>query len=130
MGNFVVLRSVAPDGREVRVVLAHLRQGSVRMRTGGRVRAGEALGEVGNSGNTTEPHLHLGVTVSGVPGEPISGEGIPFPRRGSRYAEGRFGGSPFLPSRDAGEKEGVRREGATMFGKAAAPVSPFSASPR
>ena len=77
-GNFVVLRAVAPDGREVRVVMAHLRQGSVRVRVGDGVRAGDPLGEVGNSGNTTEPHLHLGVTVGGAPGEPLSGEGVPF----------------------------------------------------
>lgn len=83
-GNFVVLRAEAPDGREVRIVMAHLRQESVRVQVGETVRAGEPLGEVGNSGNTTEPHLHLGVTVGGTPGEPLSGEGVAF------TVEGRF----------------------------------------
>ena len=43
------------------VLLAHLRQGSVRVEPGQAVRAGEPLASVGNSGNTTMPHLHLQV---------------------------------------------------------------------
>ena len=43
------------------VVLAHLRQGSLRVGEGDRVRAGDPLALVGNSGNTTMPHLHLQV---------------------------------------------------------------------
>jgi hypothetical protein len=43
------------------VVLAHLRQGTLRVREGDRVRTGDPLALVGNSGNTTMPHLHLQV---------------------------------------------------------------------
>ena len=43
------------------VVLAHLRQGTLRVGEGDRVRAGDPLALVGNSGNTTMPHLHLQV---------------------------------------------------------------------
>jgi hypothetical protein len=50
---------VAMSCGDLRVELAHLRQGSVAVETGERVRAGELIGEVGNSGNTTEPHLHI-----------------------------------------------------------------------
>ncbi|HEY0037040.1 MAG TPA: M23 family metallopeptidase, partial [Longimicrobium sp.] len=39
-------------------VLAHLRSGSVAVRTGDRVTRGQRLGECGNSGNSSEPHLH------------------------------------------------------------------------
>ena len=39
--------------------LAHLRPGSVAVRVGDTVRQGQQIGEVGNSGNTTEPHLHM-----------------------------------------------------------------------
>jgi Peptidase family M23 len=82
-GNFVLLRATSPDGREVRVLLAHLQQGSVMVQAGMRVRAGQIIGRVGNSGNTTEPHLHLGVsvgdgTVGGELNDPLSGEGVPF----------------------------------------------------
>lgn len=37
----------------------HMKQGSVRVKAGDRVEAGMPLGEVGLSGNTEFPHLHL-----------------------------------------------------------------------
>lgn len=42
-------------------VLAHLRQGTLRVGVGERVRKGDPLALVGNSGNSTMPHLHLQV---------------------------------------------------------------------
>jgi hypothetical protein len=41
------------------LLLAHLKKGSVRVRSGQTVSAGEPIGQVGNSGNTSEPHLHI-----------------------------------------------------------------------
>lgn len=43
------------------VLLAHLQHGSLRVKEGDSVRIGDALAAVGNSGNTTLPHLHLQV---------------------------------------------------------------------
>lgn len=42
-------------------LLAHLRRGSLQVRVGEAVEAGQTLGAVGNSGNTVMPHLHLQV---------------------------------------------------------------------
>ncbi|HUP62651.1 MAG TPA: M23 family metallopeptidase [Thermoanaerobaculia bacterium] len=53
-GNHVVVRCGDAD-----VWLAHLQRGSVRVRAGASVARGALLGRVGNSGNTTEPHLHV-----------------------------------------------------------------------
>jgi murein DD-endopeptidase MepM/ murein hydrolase activator NlpD len=39
-------------------LLAHLERGSVRVRAGERVARGQVVGRVGNSGNSTAPHLH------------------------------------------------------------------------
>ncbi|MFH1807540.1 MAG: M23 family metallopeptidase, partial [Pseudomonadota bacterium] len=39
--------------------LAHLRQGSLRVSPGQRVQAGQVLAQVGNSGRSDAPHLHL-----------------------------------------------------------------------
>jgi len=41
------------------VELAHLQHGSVSAQVGASVSAGDDIGKVGNSGNTTEPHLHI-----------------------------------------------------------------------
>ena len=41
--------------------LAHLRAGSFRVAVGERVTTGQPIAECGNSGNSTQPHLHLQV---------------------------------------------------------------------
>jgi murein DD-endopeptidase MepM/ murein hydrolase activator NlpD len=56
LGNHVVLDL---GGGGVYAVLAHLRRGSLRVAKGQRVAAGEQVAECGNSGNSTEPHLHF-----------------------------------------------------------------------
>jgi hypothetical protein len=57
VGNHVVIEI----GPARYVLLAHLRSGSVAVKEGQVVRAGEPLGRCGNSGNTSQPHLHLQV---------------------------------------------------------------------
>ncbi|KPP98022.1 M23 family metallopeptidase [Marinobacter sp. HL-58] len=53
-GNFVAIYCA-----DATVVLAHLQDGSVSLEPGDRVQSGDLLGRVGNSGNTSEPHLHM-----------------------------------------------------------------------
>jgi murein DD-endopeptidase MepM/ murein hydrolase activator NlpD len=55
-------------------LLAHLRRGSVAVRPGATVAAGQKLGECGNSGNTSEPHLHYHLQNTAVFGR---AEGLP-----------------------------------------------------
>ena len=57
VGNHVVIE-IAPARY---VLLAHLRRGSLAVSEGQVVRAGDPVGRCGNSGNTTQPHLHLQV---------------------------------------------------------------------
>ena len=40
---------------------AHLRPGTIRVRPGQRIRKGDVIGELGNSGNSVGPHLHFQV---------------------------------------------------------------------
>jgi hypothetical protein len=54
-GNTIVLQT---DLGEY-ILFAHLMQGSVQVEEGQEVRQGDPLALCGNSGNTTEPHLHL-----------------------------------------------------------------------
>lgn len=60
-GNHVVIATGA-DGPYI--LLAHLRKGSVEVAVGDQVQEGVALGACGNSGNSTQPHLHIQATDS------------------------------------------------------------------
>ncbi|KOX11031.1 peptidase M23 [Nocardiopsis sp. NRRL B-16309] len=55
-GNHVVM-SLAGGG--VFVALVHFRAGSVRVSVGERVVAGQHIADCGNSGNSTQPHVHM-----------------------------------------------------------------------
>ena len=70
-GNWVALE-IAP-GRYA--MYAHMQPGSLRFKKGDKVRRGQTLGLIGNSGNTTAPHLHL--HVSDRP-DWVDGEGVPY----------------------------------------------------
>ena len=59
-GNNVVER-IAPGQYAAYV---HLQPGSVRVKVGQRLRTGQVLGLLGNSGNSTGPHLHFGIQDS------------------------------------------------------------------
>ncbi len=58
-GNYVAILLAGAEGSPVFLLLCHLRRGSLRVAVGAAVHAGEAVGLCGNSGNTTEPHLHI-----------------------------------------------------------------------
>jgi murein DD-endopeptidase MepM/ murein hydrolase activator NlpD len=53
---------------------AHLKPFTVTVKVGARVKAGEVLGEVGNSGDSPEPHLHFHVMTNADPNE---ADGVP-----------------------------------------------------
>ena len=69
-GNYVTLRI----GPGVYLLYAHMKPGSVRVHVGERVRRGQLLGELGNSGNSATPHLHLQVQVT----PSFVSDGLPF----------------------------------------------------
>lgn len=54
LGNAVIIRHSADEVS----VLAHLKLGSARVNVGDRVEAGQVIGLCGNSGNSSEPHIH------------------------------------------------------------------------
>ncbi|WP_327594342.1 M23 family metallopeptidase [Streptomyces chartreusis] len=75
VGNHVVLDL----GDGTFALYAHLRNGSLAVREGDRVTAGQQLARCGNSGNSTEPHLHF--QLMDTP-DPDTARGIPFTWRG------------------------------------------------
>ena len=62
---------VAIDCGGVQVYIAHMQKGSVQVREGDAVDENSWIGNVGNSGNTSEPHLHIHAEKDGV-GVPIT----------------------------------------------------------
>jgi murein DD-endopeptidase MepM/ murein hydrolase activator NlpD len=70
-GNYVIL----DIGQGRFALYAHLQPGSVRVKAGDRVRKGDVLGLVGNSGNSSGPHLHFHVSDAN---SPLATEGLPF----------------------------------------------------
>ena len=70
-GNHVIVRV----GVGQYVLFAHLQSHSIRVRLHERVHRGEVIAKVGNSGNTTGPHLHFQVMNGNAA---IAAEGIPY----------------------------------------------------
>ena len=55
-------------------LLAHLQPGSLRLRVGDRVEAGVPVGRCGNSGNSSQPHLHYHLQDGP---QPFAADGLP-----------------------------------------------------
>ncbi|MBS1884777.1 MAG: M23 family metallopeptidase [Actinobacteria bacterium] len=70
-GNHVV---VAMGGGRY-AFYAHLQPGTVRVKVGQKVKVGQTLGLLGNSGNSNAPHLHFHVMDSP---HPLASNGVPY----------------------------------------------------
>lgn len=70
-GNSVVI----DIGGGLYMLYGHMQSGSIAVREGQRVTRGDRVGLVGNSGNTSAPHLHFHV-MDGP--SPLSSEGVPY----------------------------------------------------
>lgn len=84
-GNHILLRC-----GEVDILLAHFRPASLQVRAGQQVAVGQPVAEVGNSGSSSEPHLHIHAQTPGTAAAPYSGRPLPiqldgrFPVRNAR----------------------------------------------
>jgi hypothetical protein len=70
-GNYVILDL----GRGRYATFAHLQPKSLRVSVGSKVRRGQVLGLLGNSGNSDAPHLHFQITDGS---SALGSEGLPF----------------------------------------------------
>jgi murein DD-endopeptidase MepM/ murein hydrolase activator NlpD len=68
-GNHVIVQ-----GAGAYAVYAHLAPGTVAVTAGQTVRAGEVVGRVGHTGNSTAPHLHFHLMDSA---DPLRARGVP-----------------------------------------------------
>jgi murein DD-endopeptidase MepM/ murein hydrolase activator NlpD len=85
------------------VVLAHLRDGSLRVDVGDRIVAGQQLATCGNSGNSTQPHVHIQVMDAA---DPFIAHGLPMAFAHYRVWP-RRGGSPVVIRRGIPEESEV-----------------------
>jgi len=69
-GNYVMI----DHGKNEYSLYAHLQPGSVGVHVGDQVKAGDVIGKLGSSGNSTEPHLHFHVCDKS---DPLMCAGIP-----------------------------------------------------
>jgi murein DD-endopeptidase len=70
-GNHVIM----DIGNGLYAFYAHLQPGSVRVKVGDRVKRGQVLGLLGNSGNSSEPHLHFHICDAN---SELGSEGLPY----------------------------------------------------
>ncbi|ARX84645.1 MULTISPECIES: M23 family metallopeptidase [Streptomyces] len=79
VGNHIVLDL----GEGTYALYAHVQRGSLDVRAGDRVRAGQAIARCGNSGNSTEPHVHFqlmdGPDLNTARGVPFRWRGVGVP---------------------------------------------------
>jgi murein DD-endopeptidase len=62
-------------GGGVYAMYAHLQPGSLRVKVGDKVKRGQVLALVGNTGNSTEPHLHFQLMNGN---SPLGSDGLPY----------------------------------------------------
>jgi murein DD-endopeptidase MepM/ murein hydrolase activator NlpD len=82
------------------VYYAHLIQGSATVQVGDRVSRGQVIARLGNSGNSTEAHLHLHVTRAGLP---LTADNVPYVFDRFTFV-GSMAGDDIEPGPDAGER--------------------------
>lgn len=85
LGNHVILDL----GDGVYALYAHLQRGSVAVHEGDRVRTGQPVGRCGNSGNSSEPHVHFQLMDHPDPdaatGLPFRWQGVGLPANGTAF---------------------------------------------
>ncbi|MGV9288276.1 M23 family metallopeptidase [Streptomyces sp. NPDC003719] len=100
VGNHIVLDL----GEGTYALYAHVQRGSLGVRAGDRVVAGQVLGRCGNSGNSTQPHVHFqlmdGPDLDTARGVPFRWRGVGVPSGGEVFTAGADARAP-APSRGA-----------------------------
>jgi len=70
-GNHVIMEI----GNGLFAFYAHMQPGSLRVKVGDKVRRGQVLGLLGNTGNSSEPHLHFQICSAN---SELGSEGLPY----------------------------------------------------
>ncbi len=95
-GNHVIL----DIGGGNHVYYAHMIPGSAAVKVGDTVKRGQVIGKLGNSGNSSEAHLHLHVTRAPLP---LAGDNVPYEFDRFTFV-GSLSGDAVEAGPDAGER--------------------------
>ena len=71
-GNYVMI----DIGNNLNALYGHLIPNSLKVNIGDKIKKGQIIGLLGNSGNSDLPHLHFQLVSKSI--KPMGGEGIPF----------------------------------------------------
>jgi len=80
---------------------AHLIPGTATVHAGDHVTRGQVIGHLGNTGNTTEPHLHFHVSRAPVP---LSGDNVPYENDQFSFVGSISPAARLVAGTDAGER--------------------------
>lgn len=110
-GNFVIIKHF---DREYSFI-AHIMPGSILVKKGQKVRQGEVIAQCGNSGNTSEPHVHFhlqdGKSVFSSAGLPVRFGNI---RSGERESYKSYDPRPMPKASEVYREKGWLRRGLTV----------------
>lgn len=82
------------------VYYAHMVPGSALVKVGDKVTRGQVIGDLGNSGQSSEAHLHLHVTRAGLP---LTADNVPYEFDTFNFV-GMLTGDSITPGPDAGQR--------------------------
>ena len=74
VGNSVLI----DIGDGLNALYAHLIPGSLKVKVGDKVKTGDEVGRLGNSGNSDGAHLHFHIETQSGLARPVAGEGVPY----------------------------------------------------
>jgi len=106
-GNYIVMQ---PDGQNTRLIVAHLKQNSISVKRGDRVEEGHPIALCGNSGNTTEPHIHIHLVAMHEQGDALTLTGLPLYFRDNSGPRMPIGGFRMINGRSVASGDNIKHQ--------------------
>jgi Peptidase family M23 len=117
LGNHVVIGLSETSQDAAYLIVAHLKKDSIVVHEGDVVAEGAPIGACGNSGNTSEPHVHIHVQRQDPRGRPVNfSEGLPLFFRDHDGAPMPLGGVDVVGERAVARGVVVRHVGTRPSG--------------
>lgn len=69
-GNYVLVQST--HDKKYSFIYAHVLKGSIKVKKGDKIKTGQVIAKMGNSGNSTGTHLHVEVRINNVRMNPMN----------------------------------------------------------